>query len=70
MKVDDADGKPKEVQAKRELEQQLDDEANMKISVRARLPACFDQEMLDFVSPLVKAMKVVELEKEPSMMDE
>jgi hypothetical protein len=70
VKVDDADGKPKEVQAKHELEQQMEEEANVKISVHARLPACFDQELLDFVSALVKVTKVVELEKEPSMMDE
>jgi len=48
----------------------MEDEANVKISVHARLPACFDQELLDFVSALVKGTKVVELEQEPSMMDE
>ena len=63
VEIEDTDGKPKEVQDKHELEQQLEDEANVKISVHARLPACFNQELLDFVSALVKATKIVELGK-------
>ncbi|KAH6680498.1 hypothetical protein B0J14DRAFT_266791 [Halenospora varia] len=68
--IDAADGKPKEIQAEHELKQVEKDEANVKISVHARLPACFDQELLDFIAALVKATKVVELEKQPSVMDE
>ena len=68
--VDEADGKPKEIQAEHALEQAEKDETNAKISVHARLPACFDQELLDFVAALVKATKVVELEKAESVMDE
>lgn len=41
----------------------------MKISAHVRLPAVFDQELLNFVSALVKATKVIEMEKEPSAMD-
>jgi hypothetical protein len=68
--VDEADGKPKEVQAQHELSQARKDETNVKISVHARLPACFDQELLDFIAALVKATKVVEMEKESSATDE
>ena len=64
IKVDEADGLPKEVQAKHELKQAKKDETNVKLSVHARLPACFDQELLDFIAALVKATKVVEMEKD------
>jgi hypothetical protein len=63
-KVDDADGKPKEIQAQRALKQAKKDETNVKLSVHARLPACFDQELLDFIAAVVKATKVVEMEKD------
>lgn len=66
--VDHADGKPKTMQAQRELEQTRKDECNMKISAHVRLPAVFDQELLNFVSALVKATKVIEMEKEPSAL--
>lgn len=68
--VEAADGKPKEIQAQHTLNQALKDEANVKISIHARLPACFDQELLDFIAALVKATKVVEIEKAPSAMDQ
>jgi len=68
--IDDADGKPKTLQAQTELAQKEKDETNVKISVHARLPAVFDQELLDFIAALVKATKVVEIEKAPSAMDE
>ncbi|KAK4984427.1 hypothetical protein LTR66_001688 [Elasticomyces elasticus] len=61
--VDGADGKPKTVQAQQELEQTRKDETNVKISVHARLPWCLDQSLLDFVAALVKASKMVDLEK-------
>lgn len=69
-KIEEADGKPKEIQAEHTLEQAENDETNVKISVHARLPACFDQELLDWVASLVKATKVVEMEKADSVMDE
>ena len=68
--VDEADGKPKKIQASHELSQAHKDETNVNISVHARLPACFSQELLDFIAALVKATKVVEIQKEPSVMDE
>jgi len=67
--VHEAEGKPKEIQAKHELEQLRKDETNMKISAHVRLPAVFDQELLNFVAALVKATKVIEMEKEPSALE-
>lgn len=67
--ANEADGKPKTVQKEKELEQAMKDECNVKISAHARLPAVFDQELLDFIAALVKATKVVELEKAPNAMD-
>jgi len=64
-----ADGLPKTIQKEQELEQAEKDECNVKISAHARLPACFDQELLNFIAALVKATKVVELEKEENPMD-
>ena len=68
--VDAADGKTKEVQAQHSLEQTIKDETNVKMSIHARLPARFDQELLDFIAAVVKATKVVEIEKAPSAMDQ
>jgi hypothetical protein len=62
-KIATADGKPKELQAQHELKQVLKDEANVQISVHARLPACFDQQLLDFIAALVKATKIIEFDK-------
>jgi hypothetical protein len=68
--IEDADGKPEAVQRQHDLDQAEKDEANVKISAHAKLPACFDQELLDFIAALVKATKLVELEKEPNAMDQ
>ncbi|KAL3419437.1 hypothetical protein PVAG01_09659 [Phlyctema vagabunda] len=68
--VEEADGQPKTMQAEHDLAQALKDETNVKMAVHARLPACLDQELLDFISALVKASKIVEMEKEPNAMDE
>lgn len=70
IKVQDADGRPKTIQIEKELEQVKKDEANIKISTHARLPACFDQELLNFIAALVKATKVMELEKAPDAMED
>jgi len=67
--IEEADGKPKTVQAEKDLKQKLKDETNVKISVHAKLPAVFSQELLDFTAALVKATKVIEFEKAPSAMD-
>lgn len=63
--VVEADGKPKQIQAEQELEQTQKDETNMNLSVHARLPAVFDQELLDFVAALVKATKIIEMQDMP-----
>lgn len=67
--VEEADGLPKTIQAQGTLEQAEKDETNVKMSVHASLPACFDQELLNFIAALVKATKVVEMEKESNAMD-
>lgn len=68
--VEAADGKPKTLKAQHNLEQAEKDETNVNMAVHARLPACLDQELLDFISALIKASKIVEMEKEPSAMDQ
>jgi hypothetical protein len=68
--VEAADGKPKEIQAQQSLKQAIEDETNVRMSIHARLPASFDQELIDFIAALVKATKVVEIEKTPSAMDQ
>ncbi|KAJ4421171.1 hypothetical protein N0V82_003936 [Gnomoniopsis sp. IMI 355080] len=61
--VEEAGNKSKEIQAQRALEQVRNDEANVKISVHARLPAVLDQSLLDFIAALVKASKIAEFER-------
>lgn len=67
--VAEADGVPKTIQAQHDLDQALKDETNVKMSVHASLPACFDAELLAFIAALVKATKVVEMEKESNAVD-
>ena len=69
QEVKNADGIPQEFQAKVALKQTRNDETTVKFSVHGRLPAVFDQELLDFVAALVKAVKIIELEKEPDIGD-
>lgn len=47
-----------------EVKRTKKDETNATISTHVRLPACFDQELLDFLSALVKATKIVEIERD------
>ncbi|KFY21906.1 hypothetical protein V493_06997 [Pseudogymnoascus sp. VKM F-4281 (FW-2241)] len=67
--INDASSKPKKVQGEYDLEQAHRDEANVKLSAHVRLPAVFDQELLDCVAALVKVTKVIEFETEPSAME-
>jgi hypothetical protein len=62
--IADAQGMPNTVQAERALEQLKKDETNITISAHAHLPACFDQELLNFAAALVKATKVIEMERD------
>lgn len=61
--VEEAGNKSKEIQAQRALQQVRNDEANVKISVHARLPAVLDQSLIDFIAALVKASKIAEFER-------
>ncbi|KFY89334.1 hypothetical protein V500_05779 [Pseudogymnoascus sp. VKM F-4518 (FW-2643)] len=67
--INDASSKPKKVQGEYDLEQAHKDEANVKLSAHVRLPAVFDQELLDCIAALVKVTKVIEIESEPSAME-
>lgn len=68
-KVNDADSQPKTFQAEQELEQLRKDETNVNISAHVRLPACLDQNLLDFVAALVKATKIIEMDKTENALD-
>ncbi|KAI4724267.1 hypothetical protein E4T49_07995 [Aureobasidium sp. EXF-10728] len=68
-KVDNADSQPKTIQAEQELAQLRKDETNVNISAHVRLPACFDQNLLDFIAALVKATKIVEMDKVEKSLD-
>jgi len=61
--VRDADGHPATVLAEHELGKLERDETAGKLSVHARLPAVVDQELLNFVAALVKATKLIEMDK-------
>ncbi|EMC94099.1 hypothetical protein BAUCODRAFT_36569 [Baudoinia panamericana UAMH 10762] len=65
--VEKADGVPKTIQAQQKLKKLEKDETSMKLSVHASLPATFSPELLQFIAALVKATKIVEVEKQ---MDE
>ena len=69
-KIRKSDGKVRAIQAQYDLEQKERDEANIRISVHGRLPAVLDQELLDFVAALVKATKIIEMEKEPAASEQ
>ncbi|TGO42234.1 hypothetical protein BHYA_0011g00680 [Botrytis hyacinthi] len=47
-----------------------EDECVVRIAAHAQLPIVMDQELLDWVASVVKASKVVEVEKEKRWMDE
>lgn len=58
-----ADGAPKTVQAEKVLEQTRKDETNVKISAHAKLPASLDQSLLNFSAALIKATKLIEIDR-------
>ncbi|KAB8300048.1 hypothetical protein EYC80_000286 [Monilinia laxa] len=64
------DGKMEELVKEKEREILGRDECTVRIGAHASLPAVMDQELLDWVARVVKASKVIEMEKEPSSMDE
>lgn len=61
--VRDADGRPKTIQAEAELAKIINDQCAGNIAVYVRMPAVVDQELLNFVAALVKATKLIELDK-------
>jgi hypothetical protein len=61
--VRDAEGIPKTVQAESELNRLVNDQCTGKLSVHVRLPVVLDQELLNFVAALVKATKLIEMDK-------
>ncbi|PWN32725.1 uncharacterized protein FA14DRAFT_162033 [Meira miltonrushii] len=63
QKIRRSDSAPKAAQEERLLKKSMRDEVNCQISVHVRLPACFDQDLLNFISALVKASKIIEFEK-------
>jgi hypothetical protein len=65
-KVAQADGKPNQTKAAHELEQAEQDETNMRLSAHVQLPLTCSQELLNFSATLVKASKIVEIEKDPA----
>ncbi|OBT68763.1 hypothetical protein VE03_02058 [Pseudogymnoascus sp. 23342-1-I1] len=67
--INDASSRPKKVQGEYDLEQAYRDEANVKLSAHVRLPAVFDQELLDYIAALVKVTKVIEIDSRPSAME-
>ncbi|KAH6645023.1 hypothetical protein BKA67DRAFT_527690 [Truncatella angustata] len=64
IEVTEADGIPQAVQAEKDLEKIQKDESAISMSVHASLPAAFDQTLLNFIAALVKATKIIELEKD------
>ena len=46
------------------------DEAHVKLSVHGSLPATFDQSLLNFIGALVKATKIIEMEKHADEIEE
>lgn len=70
QEIDDPDGNPKAVQAEKELERLQRDETNITVSVHGSLPACFDQSLLNFTAALVKATKIIEIERNAELATE
>lgn len=68
--VKQADGQPQTVLAERELKRVKKDDCNVVVSSHVRLPVCFHQELLEFVAALVKATKIVEIERDSSEDDD
>ncbi|KAM0816791.1 putative SMP-LTD domain-containing protein [Seiridium cardinale] len=64
IEVIEADGVPQAVQAEDDLKKAQKDESSIGMSVHASLPATFDQTLLNFIAALVKATKIIEIEKE------
>ena len=62
--VEEADGLPKTAQKENERELKAKDEATITMSVHGSLPATADQDLLNFIAAIVKATKIIEIEKD------
>ncbi|KAK4496435.1 hypothetical protein PRZ48_012415 [Zasmidium cellare] len=69
VEIEESTSLPKAVQAERELKRTKKDETEITMSVHASLPASCDQSLLNFIAALVKATKIIELEKEVDEVD-
>ena len=67
--IQQADGIPKAVQAEQALHRVKRDETTINMSVHASLPAVFDQSLLTFVAALVKATKIIDVDREVDKLD-
>lgn len=69
VEIEDVDNKVRAVQAEQELKKMQRDEATVSMSAHVSLPASCDQSLLNFIAALVKATKIIELEKEADEAD-
>lgn len=61
--IAEAEGRPQEVKAEKELEKLQEDETEVGVSVHVMLPLVLNQSLLNFVAALVKATKIIEMDK-------
>lgn len=64
IEIEEADGVPEAVQAGHKLKIAEKDQTEITMSVHGSLPLACDQSLLNFVAALVKATKIIELERE------
>ncbi|KAF2158618.1 hypothetical protein M409DRAFT_71558 [Zasmidium cellare ATCC 36951] len=69
VEIEESTSLPKAVQTEREFKRTKKDETEITMSVHASLPASCDQSLLNFIAALVKATKIIELEKEVDEVD-
>ncbi|ORY87836.1 hypothetical protein BCR37DRAFT_375746 [Protomyces lactucae-debilis] len=70
QEVEDADdNKPKQVQKEAALALVENDSCEVQMGVHVCLPAILDQELLNFIMALVKASQVIEVEKQPGLLN-
>ena len=68
--MDKALSTPNTLQREQHMEQIEPGMTSITVSGRANLPAKFEQQLLDFLAALVKATKIIEIEKDPGAFDE
>jgi hypothetical protein len=68
QEVEEAESKPQQVHKEAVLALAESDACEVHMGIHVRLPAVLDQELLNFIMALVKAMQVIELEKQPGLL--